>query len=143
MAAEFAYSPQAKSAIILLILLSVISITLLFKDTLASMPNRGKDPIAAYEERFSGLKSILPGQSIVGYITDLTQEQLAYNSSYIAEYFLTQYALAPIIVDNNSDHQLIIGNFHHQPLPAELSGKGLRVVKDLENGVMLLRREAP
>lgn len=80
----------------------------------------------ASDERFAALKAALPPQGIVGYVGD---------SESPADYYLTQYALAPLIVDHSSSHPLVIGNFSKSPA-AGWKGN-LQLVKDFGNGVIL------
>jgi len=111
-------------------------------------PNEiGDDRIAAYEMRFKDLKEMLPPRSVVGYVTDeeLSDEtfhQLPPDNSFrfraVLHYHLTQYALAPIIVDNTLEHELVVGNFRtpHAMPPV----RGHVLLKDFGNGIMLFRR---
>lgn len=78
------------------------------------------------DQRFAALKQVLPQQGIVGYIG---------NSGSPADYYLTQYALAPLIVDHSSNHPLVVGNFSNSP-PA-VPPDHLQLVKDFGNGVLL------
>ncbi len=79
------------------------------------------------DQRFADLKHALPQRGIVGYIGD---------SDGPADYYLTQYALAPLVVDLSSNHSLVVGNFSgSQPPPRPLDH--LQLVKDFGNGVLL------
>jgi hypothetical protein len=79
------------------------------------------------DRRFSSLKSNLPQRGVVGYVGEP-------GTLAIADYYLTQYALAPIIIDHSPNHALVIGNF--PALPPAPPGN-LRLVKDFGNGVLL------
>lgn len=87
------------------------------------------DDIAARsDQRFAALKAALPRQGIVGYLGD---------SSTPADYYLTQYALAPLVVDRSPDHALVVGNFFTALPPQTPPPLHLQLMKDFGNGVML------
>jgi hypothetical protein len=78
--------------------------------------------------RFAALKAALPKQGVIGYIGD---------SSSPADYYLTQYALAPLVVDHSPAHPLVIGNFLTPLPPQSLPSDQLQLLKDFGNGVLL------
>lgn len=80
------------------------------------------------DQRFAALKARLPARGIVGYIGET-------GDSAIPDYYLTQYALAPLVIDYSPDRPLVIGNF-----PASRPSvipRDLHLVEDFGNGVML------
>lgn len=79
------------------------------------------------DQRFAALKAALPQQGIVGYIGD---------SNSPANYYLAQYALAPLVLDNSLNHPLLVGNFSTSP-PQNLTCAQLQLLKDFGNGVLL------
>jgi hypothetical protein len=131
-----------KSVVIALAAFSLYSALLFFKQTASgNVAGIGPSGVGIYEKRFEGLKKELPPRGTVGYATDVRPEEVFASPLHQAYYFLTQYALAPVVVDNNYDHELIIGNFHR---PASESAAGhmhFTLLKDLGNGVVLLRNE--
>lgn len=78
------------------------------------------------DQRFAALKAALPPRGIVGYVGD---------RGNLADYYLAQYALAPIVVDNSPNHPFVVGNFPTTPVPSTLN---LQLLKDFGNGVLLL-----
>lgn len=99
----------------------------------------GRDKITLWEKRFDGLRRILPKNSIVGYVSDLRDDQGD------VEYRQVQYTLTPVLVAERLDLPLVIGNFHsetvinaanHGEFPPD---KRLILVKDYGKGVMLFR----
>ncbi|HTT23600.1 MAG TPA: hypothetical protein VMG82_32025 [Candidatus Sulfotelmatobacter sp.] len=78
--------------------------------------------------RFAELKPHLPAKGIVGYLGEP-------GDSAIPDYYLTQYALAPLVVDFSPSHTIVVGNFPFSP-PLQLP-ENLRLVRDFGNGVML------
>jgi hypothetical protein len=90
----------------------------------------GKDGISSYEKRFDGLRTVLPPRAIIGYVSDA--------EPYSAEYYLTQYTLAPLTVDPKQSHDLVVGNFVNKASnPKIWNGANLDLRLDLGNGVKL------
>lgn len=52
-----------------------------------------------------------------------------------ANYYLAQYALAPLVIDNSRQHALVVGNFPAS-LPRDLP-VNLQLIEDFGNGVLL------
>jgi hypothetical protein len=77
--------------------------------------------------RFAELKALLPEHGVVGYIGD--------SNDATADYYLAQYALAPLVVEHSLNHPLIVGNF---PALPQSTGHNLRIIRDFGNGVLLL-----
>ena len=100
----------------------------------------GQDGITLYEQRFEVLRKVLPTHGIVGYITNKRCEEVLKNVDTASHYYLTQYALSPIIIDNNPDHDLVIGNFDNHHSYKMLENREL--IKDFGRGVLLLKRKA-
>jgi hypothetical protein len=80
------------------------------------------------DQRFAALKAALPGNGVVGYIGEP-------GAPALADYYLAQYALAPLVLDHSTNHPLVVGNFPASPAPA-LSGD-LQLVMDFGDGVQL------
>jgi hypothetical protein len=80
------------------------------------------------DQRFSVLRAALPARGVVGYVGDLGPPALG-------DYYLTQYALAPLVVDHSLNHSLVIGNFPNESMPAQPSG--LHLINDFGAGVLL------
>jgi hypothetical protein len=91
-----------------------------------------------YEGRFSDISNDLPKDSVIGYLTD-ADPNLASTS---AEYYLAEYALAPVVVANNVDQKLVMANVHTPQPPEFYRSRGLELVRDYGNGVLLLRKAA-
>lgn len=97
------------------------------KDLAAKIPNRS-------DRRFAGLKAALPSHGTVGYVGEAGAP-----IDVLGNYYLTQYALAPLIVENSPNHSLIVGNFP-KSMPSQLPGN-LILVRDFGNGVFLFARK--
>jgi hypothetical protein len=83
---------------------------------------RYEDEVTRYEKRFEGVRARLPDHGTVGYRTDPPQEPTRGNTfEYVASgitwrmdgkksYLLTQYVLAPVIVDCTREYPLAVEN---------------------------------
>src|SRR5437763_10245643 len=78
--------------------------------------------------RFSALKTVLPKRGVVGYMGES-------GSAADGDYYLTQYALVPLIVDRSIRHALIIGTFPKSPPAAPPDG--LQLLQDFGDRVLL------
>ena len=76
----------------------------------------------------------------IGYVTDVAAADLAANSRGMEEYFLSQFALVPWVLDAKAgEREWVVANLHatsiHERAPA-----GYRVTDDCGGGVFLLQR---
>jgi len=131
----------ARAAIILLIFFALLSNLRLFRQTLNFAPKPlGTDEITLYEKRFAELKKILPYHGVVGYISNKQAEDIRFDAG-AAEYYLTQYALTPLVVAYSPNYPLVVGNFLQSVIDPEIyTSKDLVPLKDFGNGVLLFRR---
>jgi hypothetical protein len=90
------------------------------------------------EGRLRELGQALPAEGHVGYISDETLP----NAGYIGtkRYYLTQYAVAPIVVEIGTSRDMIIGNFKNFD-PYQVPGN-LVVVRSFGNGLILFRKRS-
>ncbi len=84
------------------------------------------------DQRFSAVKQILPSSGVIGYVG-------APGESSLPDYYLTQYALAPLVIDRSIQHEVVVGNFPSLQIPPSIPG--LREIQDFGNGVVLLANE--
>jgi hypothetical protein len=80
------------------------------------------------DQRFAAIKAALPPRGLIGYIGES-------GDSTLPDYYLAQYALAPLILDRGVEHRLIVGNF---PNATPVIPLGISVEKDFGNGTFLL-----
>jgi hypothetical protein len=118
--------------------LSVLAVSLLsslqlFKLMREPLP---PDQDALYLARFDGIKKALPTRGVVCYVT-------ASDDSFTAKknYFLAQYALAPLVVRTASDCDPLIGDFPASVTPP-LDSRRFVVLRNFGNGLTLLGRSA-
>jgi hypothetical protein len=90
---------------------------------------RADDIAARSDNRFAPLKSVLPARGVIGYIGES-------GNSGTADYYLAQYALAPLVIEHSPAHALVVGSFPHSTpeVPANLE-----LVRNFGHGVLLLR----
>jgi hypothetical protein len=88
------------------------------------------------EDRFQGLRRLLPPRATVGYLGD--KGSVLQNPR---PYYLAQYSLAPVVLAPDSDHELVVADCSSPQSMSDLAAsKGLKIERDLGNGVALLRR---
>jgi hypothetical protein len=103
------------------------------------------DEVAARsDKRFAELKRVLPPAGTVGYLSQVDPSGLAdHFPSAISDYFLTQYALAPLVVVPSIHPPIVVGNFFSrepQVRPGDVDS-ALRLTRDFGDGVLLFERE--
>lgn len=123
---------------ILLIILSALSQNLLMLGDGIRKYRKSPDidNVTLHENRFIGLKKFLPTHGVVGYVTDQHPDNAT------GEYYLTQYALSPVIIANETARSFIIGNFHKSINIDEISKNAdLILIQELDNGVILFKNK--
>jgi len=91
------------------------------------------------EIRLAPVKKQLPSQGVIGYVSDDSriEESVAWR-----RYAMTQYALAPLIVERTTEHKLIVGVFKDpDTIPTVAASKNLRVTQIFDEGVVLFQKE--
>jgi hypothetical protein len=102
-----------------------------------------RNSVMRHEQRMAGvLRALREHQvrGVVGYLSDFAAGELSSHSRGMEEYFLTQFALAPWILDaKTTECEWVVANLRTQSV-AERAGPGYRVIEDFGNGVALLQR---
>jgi hypothetical protein len=96
----------------------------------------GPDPTFVTEPQRRALRAALPAQGRVGYISD--KMPWVSDNAGVVRYFVTQYDLAPVVVEIGTAPQLVVGNFQEfnsHSVPADLL-----FVRDFGGGVMLFQK---
>jgi hypothetical protein len=127
------YSWRAKLGIALISLMALLALGTLAGYRSAVQRNGGQVDVAILNApRFDGLRSILPHRGTVGYLSDADEK---------ADYFLTQYFLAPVVVAHDAQQDLVVANVRSPAAIAKLAAAhNLTVVRNFQNGIALLRR---
>lgn len=103
------------------------------------------DEITRYDARFRALRQTLPPRARLGYVGDgrpgaedsADGPRLAFK-----RYLLTQYALLPAIVLPDAQGALVVGNFDASAGIDSTPTRGLLLIRDFGDGVMLFRASA-
>jgi len=80
------------------------------------------------EHRFSALKLQLPARGVIGYVGES-------GNAGTEDYYLAQYALAPLVVERSTNHRLVVVSI--STLPPMLDTRGLELIENFGNGVLL------
>lgn len=111
---------------------------LLAKSLLDYVRTSRPSAIDQYLTRFGGIRAALPTRGVVGYISEPKGKEILHGGDYYRKFHLAQYALAPLIMVDSPEGDLVIGNFANGTRAPKLPG--LTLVQDFGNGVMLFRR---
>jgi len=124
-----AFPQRATVAASIFVLCCLVSTVRIVREAPSPIHSRTDDIVKRSEQRFAALKAALPQQGVLGYIG---------SSSSPDDYYLAQYALAPLVIENSPNHGMVVGNFATSPvtLPGDL-----QLVKDFGNGVLLFARQ--
>ena len=104
------------------------------------------NPVDRWEKRIQPVRNHLPEDiTLVGYVADWDIPNSEYNPiDQDAEYVLTQYAMAPIMVKPGLEQEWIIGNFLHPGFEAWLDQSlPSYEIKSLGFGIYLIHRTSP
>lgn len=125
-------SPRAKCAILFFTICCLLSTIRILREA-PSPAHLSQDDISTRsDQRFAAVKTRLPASGVIGYVGES-------GNSATPDYYLTQYALAPLVVDRSTHHAIVIGNFPVSQ-PSDLP-PSLRLVEDFGGGVLLLAGE--
>ena len=121
-------------AFLVFILCSLLSTARIVWDALRlnRPPDSAQRVARRSDQRFAALKASLPERGVIGYVGEP-------GAAAVGDYYLTQYALAPLVVDHSVNHALVVGNFPPSPgVPAASPSDNLQLVHDFGDGVLLL-----
>jgi hypothetical protein len=89
--------------------------------------NSSIDVAERSDQRFAAVKTFLPQRGVIGYIGEP-------GALARGDYYLAEYALAPLVVDDSTNHSLVLANFPDSPVSTPPS---LQLGKDFGHGVAL------
>lgn len=142
---------QAWIALSLLGIVAVCGINITEMTRRVAPPERSADGqpanrVARAEQRFARLRAVVAKnriQGTIGYVADLPPGELAANGAAMEDYFLTQFALAPHVLDARAEGgEWVVANFRSRDAAAG-PPPGYRTIEDLGEGVLLLRKDRP
>ena len=100
-----------------------------------------QDAIVARDKRFAELRQALPKHGTVGYVTDGPLDRPLGDGRVHSVLMIAQYCLAPVILVNSTEPEIIVGDFSSAESGAQvISAQHLVVTRWFENGVCLLRK---
>lgn len=124
-----------KAILISIISFAIISYLPFFRVFLAFPEKLRVDDVSRYIRRFEAAKTMLPEHGVIGYRSDCSDMS---NINCIADFYLAQYALSPIILDRSPKHNLVLGNFGNpDATQRESTGDIVKVLMDSGNGIKL------
>jgi len=127
-------------AVLCISAVSLLSVGRLFTQVLDFYPTApAEDNVTSFDKRFVELRAMLPAKGVIGYMTDAGKDSNATTAD--AEFYLTQYALAPVIVLRSPDQKYVVGNFHQVVTTGSLRDRGFKLVRQFGNGIALLENE--
>jgi hypothetical protein len=102
--------------------------------------------VLRHERRFAAVVTALRAHEVrgpVGYVGDLSPVAMRADTTAMEQYFLSQFVVAPWILDADAGRSAWVLTNLHRTTPAERLPAGYAVVEDFGGGVRLLRRTAP
>ena len=133
-------TPRSLGATACLAAVSLLSMGRLFLQVSDFYPKAPSvDGVTEFDGRFGAVRGLLPPKGIIGYMTDA--ETPAGDVNAQAEYHLTQYALAPVLVVKSDQQRFVVGNFHRTVTTGSLRDRGFKLVQSFGNGIVLLENE--
>ena len=99
--------------------------------------------VSVWDRRMRKMIPDLPTHGVVGYLADWDIPDYAYgDKDQTVEYVLSQYSLAPLILQRGSNHPIIIGNFSasndSEKIPNVLKLFDLKIIKEHTNEIFIL-----
>lgn len=72
----------------------------------------GEDMVTLWERRLRRVKPLLPESGVIGYVSDwdVPDADISLKDQQI-EYLLSQYTLAPLVLERGTNHEIVFGNF--------------------------------
>ncbi|MFY9557489.1 MAG: hypothetical protein WAV20_03235 [Blastocatellia bacterium] len=109
---KFDETARVRTAIIVIILFSLYSnLQLLLGSARFDWSTIGKDEITLYERRFDRVKKVLPRNGAIGYTGDpVTNADGSTNGAAMRNWYLAQYALAPVVLSTVPGSKLFLIN---------------------------------
>jgi hypothetical protein len=109
----------------------------------AAPPN---ETVTRQERRLALVQRAMAARNIrgpIGYLADLPAAEMPSDPGAMREFFVSQFVLAPIVLDTRADAQRwAVANLHTAELTTRLPA-GFRIVEACGPGVWLLERNGP
>lgn len=133
---KFDYSTKIRVVIALAILIALQSnVANCIRGIKSYRKTTDVDEVTLYDKRYERLKGMLPSHGVVGYFTDGKFDAKAF--------YLTQYALSPVILVNNTEPKLILANFSDSSSRIQFcKDNNLFLLEKVDNNIMLFSKKA-
>ncbi len=133
---KFDYSTKIRVVIALAILIALQSnVANCIRGIKSYRKTTDVDEVTLYDKRYERLKGMLPSHGVVGYFTDGKFDAKAF--------YLTQYALSPAILVNNTEPKLILANFSDSSSRIQFcKDNNLFLLEKVDNNIMLFSKKA-
>lgn len=102
--------------------------------------------VLRHERRLAAVVAALRAhdvRGVVGYVSDLPPAAMRADTAAMEQYFLSQFVVAPLILDADIGRSAWVMANLHRSTAAERLPPGFALVEDFGGGVLLLRRIAP
>src|SRR5215467_14787918 len=97
------YPVRVRIGVLCIVVFALLSNGIALRRALDPFPwTRDQDQISHYEDRFRLLKRALPSQGVIGYLSEPGRPPLNLDLDWAKSFYLTGYALAPLIVVNST-----------------------------------------
>jgi hypothetical protein len=137
MSSPFLRRPPGRLVVYALVLISLLGQVPLLQRALRLLTESPSgDPVAAAERRLADVRSVLHGVRRAGYVTDIPGDSIGTDAAATERYFLTQYVLAPILLERGTAGEYVVGNFSGGRIPERYAH--LRVIREFGKGLVLL-----
>jgi len=129
------------TGILLLGLLSLLSSVNVFRRTEPfQIGSLGRDEISVYLKRFEALRKTLPAHATVGYESDL--EGPLWDRDEARRFYLTEYALAPVIIVAGTKSDVVIGNYRDPARNCRIcKANDFVLIADFGDGLILFQKK--
>jgi len=104
---------------------------------------QGADPGSGWENRLARLRAELPDHGLIGYLSEIDVPGLSNDPiDTNQEYVMTQYFLAPLVVQRNANHKLVMANIVAENFDPTVVEKiySLRLIYDFGDGIYLFEK---
>jgi hypothetical protein len=96
-----------------------------------------EDPVDKYGKTLKCVEQNLGQEKTIGFITSLTD----FKDQRQEKFFQTQYILAPIIVEDSAEHEIVIGYYPEGIQTEVLTRYNLDIKKDCGNNLLVFEKK--
>jgi hypothetical protein len=140
-----AWRVGAMMVVVVMAVVNVVHIAQTVPPPPRESPGAAIDPVTRHERRLAALSANVGARGLkgtIGYIGDLSGSRLAGDARGVEDYYLTQFALVPLVLDSNPEpHEWAVANLR-TTIPQTRVPGSWRIVEDFGEGVLLLRKAA-